>query len=534
MLRIKTTALLAIVALGSCSSGPDADSRRVEQEEYLLDRADRKSWIDFEEVADETERASRIRRAIALSRSTMAPYYDGLIARSDAALERVAAARREAAARSEAPGTQDEKIPEPSSDFVFEFRDAPIEEVCYLVAEEIGLKVLIAIDMPETVTASFPGVDARRGLDAILDGYGYRLIEKDGIHTVARDDGGPLETRTFHLKTGVRIDVGTQLQPLAGRRGQITILPDNRAVLVTATADGLKRVGDYLETLDRRPRQVVIEALVVEVARGNTLRRGVDISFDEIDLGSPEGSVSSSFLPAAVGGAANPFLVGLLDARNAISFMLAADEGIDRLNVLHSPFISTLTGKQASLQVIERIPYVQATTSIGADEGSSAGTVTSSEEIEFAETGVTLEVTPNIGTDDIVDIYVKPTIEELVGFVSGVPVIDTRSAETNLMVRNGETVVLGGLLRNSFRRSESGVPILKDIPLLGELFRRVETEDEKVELMIFLTPHIIGYGMESDPHASAQAIYLNEPAGFRGVKKVMERRRRDHAGRRDE
>ncbi|MFT7620358.1 MAG: type II secretory pathway component GspD/PulD (secretin) [Planctomycetota bacterium] len=513
--------VLIAFLLVSCAGTPIQEERRIAQEDMLIDRAAHKGWIDFAAVKSKNERRGLIKRAMAMSRSTMAPFYDGLIRRSKLHQEALASVRSDAAKKPQKP--QEEKTTSKEPEFNFEFRDSPIEDVCYLVGEAIGLNILVSIDMPETVTASFPNIDAKRGLDAILARYGYRLTPRDGIHTVERQANEPMETRTFNLRTGVKIDISTQLKPLAGAGGQITMMPENRAVIVTASHEGLKRVGDYLKTLDRRPRQVVIEALVVEVARSNTHRRGVDFSASDIEMFSSVGSVDSNFLPAAMGAGSNPFTLGIVNAKNAIEFMLSADDGIDKLNILHSPFISTLTGKKATLRVIETIPYIQATTSIGADAGVSAGTVTSAEQIEFEETGVTLEVTPNIGDDDIVEIWVKPTIEELVGFMVGVPVIDTRTAETNLMVKNGETVVMGGLLRNTFRRTESGVPILKDIPIIGELFRRVEIEDEKIELMIFLTPHIIGYGFESDPGNNAQEIYLNEKAGYGGVKKVIER-----------
>ncbi len=511
---------LAIVLLVSCAGTPIQVERRIEQEDFMLDKASKKGWIDFREVKDKEVRQQMIRRAMVLSRSTMAPYYDGLIARSEQRAEKAAAAN----AKKPQPRTiQDEDPKDKGPEFNFEFRDAPIEEICYLVGEEIGINILISIDMPETVTVSFPSINAKKGLQSILKRFDYELIEADGIYTVERRQDAPMTTRTFALRTGIKIDIATQLKPLAGAGGQITMLPENRAIVVTATKEGMEQVANYLKTLDRRPRQVVIEALVVEVSRTNSHRHGVDLSAGALEMFSSVGSVDSNFLPAAGGANSNPFTLGIVNVKNAIEFMLSADEGIDRLNILHSPFISTLTGRKAILRVVESIPYIQATTAIGADGGASTGTVTSAEQIEFEEVGVTLEVTPNIGDDDIIEIWVKPKIEELVGFMVGVPIVDTRSAETNLMVRNGETVVLGGLLRNTFRRTESGVPILKDIPLIGELFKRVELEDEKIELMIFLTPHIIGYGFESDPGNNAQEIFLNKPAGFGGVRQVIDR-----------
>ncbi len=515
------------VVLFSCAAAPLKEERRVQQENKLLDRAADKGWIELKSVKSSKERRELVRRAIALSRSAMAPYYDRLIARSMLRREKVAAAKQQnTAAELPATAVQDDESNDP--EFVFEFRDAPLEEVCYLVGAAAGMNILVTIDMPETVTVSFPGINARKGLQAILDRYGYTLLEADGIYTVEKKSAEPLTTRTFALKTGIKIDIGTQLQPLAGPGAQITMLPDNRAIIVSATSEGLSRVENYLKTLDRRPRQVVIEALVVEVARTNSHRHGVDFSANNIEMFSSVGSFDSNFLPQAAGaattGAGNPFTFGILNAKNAIEFMLSADDGIDKLNILHSPFISTMTGRKATLEVIEKIPYINATTSIGATGASSSGTVTSSQTIEFEEIGVKLEVTPNIGDDDIIEIWVKPTIDELSGFLVGVPVIDTRSAETNLMVRNGETVVLGGLLRNSFRRMQSAIPLLSDIPLIGELFKKVETEDEKIELMIFLTPHIIGYGFDSDPGNNAQEIFLNQPKGYGNVKKVLNRK----------
>ncbi|MCA9323421.1 MAG: hypothetical protein KDB53_21985 [Planctomycetes bacterium] len=514
----------------SCGSTPQevAQVKRDETEEALVRKALEKDWIDFESQFEPERRRELIASAIAMSRSSAALYYDRVLEAQEAqqrATQEDAKAPRRAPA-GEVPVSSAKE--DPDETFSFEFRDAPLSEVVYFVAGELGMNVFVPGDMTERVTVSFPSVDARKGLETILDRYGYRMHEQGGIQVFEKKPAAPLITRTFPLRTGVQINLETQVTPLIGPRGRAFTDPKNRALVVIAEEDDLDGLAHYLEILDRRPRQVLIEALVVEVGRANTLRHGVSFRKNDLQMGSTDIDANWNFLPVPpAGAAANPFTLGIMNTKNMIDFMLSADDSINRLNVLHSPFVSTVSGEKATLRVIESIPFIRATTSIGADQANSSGTITSTQEIEFEEAGVTLEVTPNIGDDDIIEMLVKPKIEELVDFLVGVPVIDTREAETRIQVRNQETLVIGGLLRNSYGLIESGIPLLKDIPLLGELFKSVEKRDEKIELLIFVTPRIIGYGFEPYDGFQAQEHYLGPDRDYNNVHELLNREDRD-------
>ena len=530
---LRTRAAVGLAALALCLFAPSCatpnyqEGRRSSAEDDLKERAEGKGWIDFTHEPDPEKRSLLVKDAIERSRSPMALYYDRVLAQADAL--RIAAAK----GRTLESGSADQDAAEtrptsrPADGFSFEFRDAPLKEVVYLVAGELGWNILVPVAMPERVTVSFPSIDARRGLEAILVRYGYELKDERGVWSVDKTPAAPLVTKTFSMKTGLKLDVEKQILPLLGARGSVSTEPENRALIVTAEQSGIDAVGRYLDILDKRPRQVLIEALIIEVARSNTEKRGARVRVNGIEGLNSVTRMNSELLPTPDAAGINPFSVGFISTKNAIEVLLAADDSINRLNVLHSPFVSTASGKNAKLRVVESIPYIRATTSIGAAGGASTGTVTSTQEIEFEEAGVTLDVLPQIGDDDIIDVVVKPKIEELVNFIQGVPVIDTREAETSIMVRNKETIVIGGLLRNSFSELSTKVPILGDIPLLGELFKKSERTDEKIELLIFLTPRILSYGNEAyDGYRPADDM-LGQDKPYMHIDDVLRREKRD-------
>jgi type II secretory pathway component GspD/PulD (secretin) len=188
------------------------------------------------------------------------------------------------------------------------------------------------------------------------------------------------------------------------------------------------------------------------------------------------------------------------------------------VNVLSNPLLTTVSGKEAKLEVIEKVPYIEATQQISTDGGAAQS---SSEEIAFADVGVRLTVTPEVGGDDIVEMKVKPEVLELVDFVLGTPVIDERIVETTVYVRNNETIVLAGLLREGLTTTTDKVPFLGDIPLLDALFRREEERTEKRELLIFLTPHLIGPGAAPHKGFQPQQYLLDQMRMFPEVNKVL-------------
>jgi len=143
----------------------------------------------------------------------------------------------------------------------------------------------------------------------------------------------------------------------------------------------------------------------------------------------------------------------------------------------------------ASIDIVTQEPYQE----LGETSGGSTLTSTA-----FTDIGITLTVTPHITKDNYISMEVSTTHSVKTGTSGGVPVVDKRTASTNVLVKDGETVVMGGLRRRDKSNTASKIPILGDIPLLGNLFRSKDTSTTETELVIFITPHLIGDYLLSD------------------------------------
>jgi general secretion pathway protein D len=276
-----------------------------------------------------------------------------------------------------------------------------------------------------------------------------------------------------------------------------------------------------LNALDTRDPQVLIEALIVEVVRSNDLERGAVINFDDISIDDVAATLGSSL--GVPPGIVPPFSFGVTSDKNFIDATITARKGITRLNILSNPLVSAVSGSKAVMEVIERVPYIKSTNTINVGGGTAA--TNTSQEIAFEEVGIRMTVTPKVGLDGVIDLEILPEVRELVDFVLGTPVIDQRRVTTRVLVRNNQTVVVGGLLRAMSRRHEDKVPLLGDIPIIGELFKRVEKSNEKVELLVFLTPHLMGYGFEPVDGYQPERELMGEDKRFRRIGREIERQR---------
>jgi general secretion pathway protein D len=148
----------------------------------------------------------------------------------------------------------------------------------------------------------------------------------------------------------------------------------------------------------------------------------------------------------------------------------------------------TTDNYEASINVSENIPYLKETRFIQETSGSTSDTIRS---YDYKDVGINLKITPQISQDKYVRLKISQEVTKITGSIDGQPTTAKRSAETNLIVPNNETIVLGGLVGEDKGKSVQKVPFLGDIPLLGHLFRRVETSSVKTNLLIFITPRIM-------------------------------------------
>jgi general secretion pathway protein D len=266
--------------------------------------------------------------------------------------------------------------------------------------------------------------------------------------------------------------------------GDIRIIADeaNNALVILATAREYRMIEAALKKLDIVPLQVLIEATIAEVTLTDDLRYGVQWFLQE-------GNSAFTLSEFATGAATQVFpgfsylLTGGLDFR----LVLNALESITDVNVISSPQLMVLDNQTAELQVGSDVPV--ATQQALAVTGDAPLVNT----IQFRETGIILRVTPRVNPGGLVIMEIEQEVSTVVpGADPLTPTIQQRRILSTIAVQSGETVVLGGLIQDNRTRAKSGVPFLQDIPLLGELFSTTSDVDIRTELLVVITPRVVG------------------------------------------
>ena len=274
--------------------------------------------------------------------------------------------------------------------------------------------------------------------------------------------------------------------PTAAGADQIKIIADeaNNALVIMATGIEYRRIEAALRKLDVEPLQVVIEATIAEVTLNDQLRYGVQWFLQT-------GNFNFSLSDAATGTVASlfPGFSGVYQGSAETRAVINALSSVTDVNVISSPQLMVLDNQTAVLQVGDQVPV--ATQSAVTTIDPNAPIVNS---IEFRDTGVILQVTPRVNASGLVTIDIVQEVSDVVATTtSGIdsPTIQQRSISSTVAVKSGETVILGGLIRDSKGITKTGFPVLKDIPLLGALFRDTNNTDSRTELMVLLTPKVV-------------------------------------------
>ena len=397
-----------------------------------------------------------------------------------------------------------------------------------------------------------PQVIADERLNALMI-----LVAKEDLARVRRlvrdlDLPTPRGTSTVHvvkLDNAVAEDLAAVLNGLAGKSGQdakgepiisknarIVADKSTNSLVVTAEPDEFAALGEIIDQLDRPRKQVFVEALIMDVTTSKAQSIGVswtvggDVSNLKDDTvlfgGSNQGGFNSFFNSdgtlADTLRAPNGFSVGVLSAPISIGgyeffdlgAILQASKSDSDFNVISTPQIMTLDNEEASVVVAENIPFV--TTS----NTDAANTDYTSQSYEYKDVGITLKITPQINDRNSVRLKIYQEVSDVVQSTVSVgndvsvlaPTTRKRTAETAVEVRDGQTVVIAGLIEKTDTTGENGVPGLSDIPGLGWLFKTRSTESGKTNLFIFLTPHIV------DSPGDARSIYMRKARNIESVR----------------
>jgi len=387
------------------------------------------------------------------------------------------------------------------------FRDADLSAVLDILARKGNLNILAGKDVRGNVTVRLVDVPFDVALNAVLNVNGYGYIKTDNIVRVVplSQLGTQVETRTetYTLSYAEAKQAKTTFQTLLSPNGKIEVDERTNMLLITDVPSNLDRLRELIPQIDRRVQQVLIEVLILDSVLSDEADLGITWYLTNTNDNSPgfDGNdIAGVLLPKPFGGL--DISVGtLIDDINLSVMIQALVENSDS-RILANPKVLTLNNESASIEIIEEFPYNDVT------QTSSGGQLSN---ITFKEIGTKLEVLPQITHDGYVILRVEPEQNSIAGTtITGVPIVDTRRAETTLIVRDHQTVVLGGLRENRKLLSVSKVPFLGDLPGVKYAFRNVGSSDRDTELLVFLTVHIV----ESPPLIPSQEIKFDELANL--------------------
>jgi general secretion pathway protein D len=278
-------------------------------------------------------------------------------------------------------------------------------------------------------------------------------------------------------------------------QARITYDPETRSIIVVADEETAAHITNVISQLDRPTPQVLIKCVFMEATYSKGSDIGVEGTYRHRISGrntaaiNGPGTASTAFDLATTGG-----MYSLLGKDLEITIAALAQAG--KTEILSRPSILARNNQQATITIGQQVPLISGVTYDSFGNQRNA--------ITYQNVGIILQVTPFITSDGMVEMIVAPEISSVsdstVNFATGgtngnsgasAPIINIRSADTVVVVPDGQTVVIGGLMQTQKVKSEDKVPILGDIPLLGWLFKHKTTSDEKKELLIFMTPHIV-------------------------------------------
>ena len=381
--------------------------------------------------------------------------------------------------------------------------DAPLPSVLKILAEKGDLNIITGVGATTTgrLTIHMKDVPLDQAVNLVVRAAGL-AYERIGNSILVADpqalkEETGLSSYVVDLKYADAADVKDALKSIAS---DIQVDKGGNRLVVVTSPRVISQIEEIVRVLDVPVRQVLLEARILEVSTGDAMKLGID--WDRLNSQGfviVEGGSGSSAKPGAVpdslpfyGSGGGTRGMGSLRpmARQAFAWQTAVDlmihEGKARL--LASPKIATLNGREASILIGSRIPFVVTGTVFA---GGGAAPV---QRVEKEEVGIKLRITPLINADGYITTQISPEVSSVVDYKgpnSDLPVVATRQATTTVRLKDGNSVIIGGLLSEEKTTNVTKVPLLGDIPVLGFLFQHHSITTAKRDLVIEVTPHIM-------------------------------------------
>jgi type IV pilus assembly protein PilQ len=429
-----------------------------------------------------------------------------------------------------------------------DLQDADIDSALRIIAEVSNLNIVAGDGVVGKVTLKLVDVPwdqalevilKSQGLDKVLEGNVLRVAPVDKLRTeresfkqarVAEEELEPLSVKYIRVSYAKAAEIKGLVETVLSERGIVAFDERSNQLVVKDTRKGLQNVIELIKKIDLRTPQILLETQIIEASRNLTRQLGAELGLQYIqspatgngtglnfpsaisvggsaDARNPNSIVGSAFPIPTDGllGSAVTMLFDSADGTKSLALRLSQLEQEGEVRIISKPAVATTNNKAAEIKSVEKFRVKLPNGGLSIASGSGATSSGSGDvATQTIEAGIVLNVTPQASPDYyiLLDIKAKSSTfgaEE----VDGIPNEFERSASSSVLVSSGQTFALGGIYKISERDRVAGIPFLKDIPVIGTLFRSNQTDQADEELLFFITPRIVEGSFED---ASAKVI----------------------------
>ncbi len=393
-------------------------------------------------------------------------------------------------------------------------RKAEIAEVMEMLSRAARINILLSDDVKGEISVNLYNVDIDEAIHSIAASAGYGVERRRGSYFIVERDqagksdaGGPTELRTFKVQYSDTEVISGIIKNHLSSYGQVTTLPERRLIVVEDTPHFLGRIQKLLREIDRQPRQILIEAKILEVSLTDSESYGLDWVkiFESGDAAIGTQGLSSPGSPGLFFNYITPDVEVFLDALRTRG----------RTRTLSTPKLLALEDQEAETIIGSRLGYNVTTT---------IDNVTTTS-VEFLESGVIMKVKPSVDGQGRIFLEIHPEVSTG-AVLDGLPNQSTAEVTTTMLVESGQTVFIGGLITRNQGKTREGIPVLGDIPGLGSLFSNKLITSQNTEMVVLVTPYLIDNDkvpLDGGNSASVDAIVKQLEETPRDIDRVLEK-----------
>ena len=381
-------------------------------------------------------------------------------------------------------------------------QELDILEVMQMLSREQRMNIFVADGVSGKVSVNLYDMETTEAVNLIAESAGFVVEQRNNsFFILEREDAGKLrqsdrmEVRSFKVQYAAVTDIETILQDYISNFGSIKSLPENDLLVVEDLPPFLDKIESILGEIDREPMQIMIEAKILEISLTDNQAYGLDWArlFDS----------SSAIGALGVRGLASTTSAGLFAnySNDDVELVLSALKERGRLRTISTPKLLAMEGLEAEAIVGTEIGY-QVTTTINQ---------VTTESIEFLESGIILKVLAQVDRSGRIMLEIHPEVSTAVVSDDGIPSKATTQVSTQMLVPDGKTVFLSGLIQHQVNNTREGVPVLGDLSIIGGLFSNRAQNITSTEIVVLITPTIVNYTQrESEVDSIDRVKFIND------------------------